>query len=107
VKHSVTTFSYLFHKEIKLIQYLFVYLQLVWSKTSKLAVTFTSKLKNLLSRLGTLLMKLLPLAKRLKESGKQFLASLGVSLNLKLQSLLEKLKNLTLLLLTKLKSKLK
>jgi hypothetical protein len=84
-----------------LTQSLFVFLRLAWSKTSKLAVTFTSKLKSLLSRSETLLMKLSPLARKLKDFGVHCVNYLAVVPSLKLQSLWQRLKSLTTLLLTK------
>ena len=87
-------------------QLAFVYLRLVLLRTSKLAVNFTSKLKNLLSRLKPLLMKSLPLAKKCMGSGISFLRSLLASLALNLSILLPSLKDQTMLRLTKLKSKL-
>ena len=85
-----------------------VYLRLVWLRTSKLAVNFTSKLKSLLLRSKPLLMKSLPLAKRCMAFGVSLLHSLALSLSLRfqLQFLLPSLKDQTMLLLTKLKSKL-
>ena len=87
-------------------QLAFVYLRLALSRTSKLAVTFTSKLKSLLSRSKPLLTKLSLLVERFKVSGRNLAVSLALVPSLKLFSLFQKLKSLTMLLLTKLKSKL-
>ena len=87
-------------------QSVYAYLLLALSRTSKLAVTFTSKLKSLLSRSKLLLMKLSLLVERFKVSGRNLAVSLALVPSLKLLSLLQTLKNLTMLLLTKLKSKL-
>ena len=87
-------------------QSVYAYLLLALSRTSKLAVTFTSKLKSLLSRSKPLLMKLSLLVERFKVSGRNLAVSLALVPSLKLLSLFQKLKNLTMLLLTKLKSKL-
>ena len=87
-------------------QSVYAYLLLALSKTSKLAVIFTSKLKSLLSRSKPLLMKLSLLVERFKVSGRNLAVSLALVPSLKLLSLLQTLKSLTMLLLTKLKSKL-
>ena len=87
-------------------QLAFVYLRLVWLRTSKLAVIFTSKLKSLLSRSKPLLTKLSLLVERFKVSGRNLAVSLALVPSLKLFSLFQKLKSLTMLLLTKLKLKL-
>lgn len=87
-------------------QSVYAYLLLALSRTSKLAVIFTSKLKSLLSRSKPLLMKLSLLVERFKVSGRNLAVSLALVPSLKLLSLFQKLKNLTMLLLTKLKSKL-
>ena len=87
-------------------QSVYAYLLLALSRTSKLAVTFTSKLKSLLSRSKPLLMKLSLLVERFKVSGRNLAVSLALVPSLKLLSLLQTLKSLTMLLLTKLKSKL-
>ena len=89
-------------------QLAFVYLRLVLLRTSKLAVSFTSKLKSLLSRSNKLMMKLLELLKKYMDSGINLFHSLAVNLSLRfqLQFLLPSLKNQTMLLLMKLKSKL-
>ena len=89
-------------------QLAFVYLRLVLLRTSKLAVSFTSKLKSLLLKSNRLTMKLLVLLKKYMDSGINLFHSLAVSLSLRLQLqfLLPSLKNQTMLLLTKLKSKL-
>ena len=87
-------------------QSVYAYLLLALSRTSKLAVTFTSKLKSLLSRSKPLLTKLSLLVKRFKVSGRNLAVSLALIPSLKLFSLFQKLKSLTMLLLTKLKSKL-
>ena len=87
-------------------QSVYAYLLLALSRTSKLAVTFTSKLKSLLSRSKLLLMKLSLLVERFKVSGRNLAVSLALVPSLKLLSLLQTLKSLTMLLLTKLKSKL-
>ena len=86
----------------------FVYLRLVWLRISKLAVNFTSKLKSLLSRSNRLTMKLPALLKKYTDSGISLLRSLALSLGLRLQLqfLLPSLKDQTMLLLTRLKSKL-
>jgi len=89
-----------------LTQSVYAYLLLALSRTSKLAVTFTSKLKSLLSRSKPLLMKLSLLVERFKVSGRNLAVSLALVPSLKLLSLLQTLKSLTMLLLTKLKSKL-
>ena len=87
-------------------QSVYAYLLLALSRTSKLAVIFTSKLKSLLSRSKPLLMKLSLLVERFKVSGRNLAVSLALVPSLKLLSLLQTLKSLTMLLLTKLKSKL-
>ena len=89
-------------------QLAFVYLRLVLLRTSKLAVNFTSKLKSLLSRSSRLMMKLPALLKKYTDSGISLLHSLALSLSLRLQLqfLLPSLKDQTMLLLTRLKSKL-
>ena len=87
-------------------QSVYAYLLLALSRTSKLAVTFTSKLKSLLLRLKPLLTKLSLLVERFKVSGRNLAVSLALVPSLKLFSLFQKLKSLTMLLLTKLKSKL-
>lgn len=87
-------------------QSVYAYLLLALSKTSKLAVIFTSKLKSLLSRSKPLLTKLSLLVERFKVSGRNLAVSLALVPSLKLFSLFQKLKSLTMLLLTKLKSKL-
>ena len=87
-------------------QSVYAYLLLALSRTSKLAVIFTSKLKSLLSRSKLLLMKLSLLVERFKVSGRNLAVSLALVPSLKLLSLLQTLKSLTMLLLTKLKSKL-
>ena len=87
-------------------QLAFVYLLLALSRTSKLAVIFISKLKSLLSRSKPLLTKLSLLVERFKVSGRNLAVSLALVPSLKLFSLFQKLKSLTMLLLTKLKSKL-
>ena len=87
-------------------QSVYVFLRLAWSRTSKLAVIFTSKLKSLLSRSKPLLTKLSLLVERFKVSGRNLAVSLVLVPSLKLFSLFQKLKSLTMLLLTKLKSKL-
>ena len=87
-------------------QSVYAYLLLALSRTSKLAVTFTSKLKSLLLRSKPLLMKLSLLVERFKVSGRNLAVSLALVPSLKLLSLLQTLKSLTMLLLTKLKSKL-
>lgn len=89
-------------------QLAFVYLRLVLLRTSKLAVSFTSRLKSLLLRLNRLMMKLLVLLKKYMAFGVNLLLSLVASLNprLQLQFLLPSLKDQTMLRLTKLKSKL-
>jgi len=89
-----------------LIQSASAYLRLVLLRTSKLAVIFTSKLKSLLSRLKPVQMKLSLLVERFKVSGRNLAVSLALVPSLKLFSLFQKLKSLTMLLLTKLKSKL-
>jgi hypothetical protein len=89
-----------------LTQLAFVYLLLALSRTSKLAVIFISKLKSLLSRSKPLLTKLSLLVERFKVSGRNLAVSLALVPSLKLFSLFQKLKSLTMLLLTKLKSKL-
>jgi hypothetical protein len=89
-----------------LIQSVYAYLRLALSRTSKLAVIFISKLKSLLSRSKPLLTKLSLLVERFKVSGRNLAVSLALVPSLKLFSLFQKLKNLTMLLLTKLKSKL-
>ena len=94
------------NKDTKLTQSVFVFLRLAWSKTSKLAVSYTSKLKSLLLRSKLLLMKSLPLAKRFMGSGISFLRSLVASLSLNLSNLLPRLRSQLMSLLTKLKSKL-
>ena len=89
-------------------QSVYAYLLLALSRTSKLAVTFTSKLKSLLSRSNRLTMKLLVLLKKYMAFGVSLLHSLALSLSLRfqLQFLLPSLKDQTMLRLTKLKSKL-
>lgn len=89
-------------------QLAFVYLRLVLLRTSKLAVSFTSRLKSLLLRLNRLMMKLLVLLKKYMAFGVNLLLSLVANLNprLQLQFLLPSLKDQTMLRLTKLKSKL-
>ena len=82
-----------------------VSLRLVLLRTSKLAVNFTSKLKNLLSRLEPLRMKLSLLVERFKVSGRNLAVSLALVPSLKLLSLLQRLKSLLMSLLMKLKSK--
>ena len=89
-----------------LIQSVYAYLLLALSRISNKVVIFTSKLSNPLSKSKRLLMKLLLLARKYVDSGVNSLNYLAVVLNLKLQNLLQNLKNLSLLLLTKLKSKL-
>jgi len=89
-----------------LTQSAFVFLRLAWLRTSKLAVTFTNRLKSPLLRSRRLLMKSLLLAKRFMASGISFLRSLVASQNPRLQSLLQSLRKLSTLLLTRLKSKL-
>jgi hypothetical protein len=88
-----------------LTQSVFVSLRLALSRTSKLAVNFTSKLKNLLSRLEPLRMKLSLLVERFKVSGRNLAVSLALVPSLKLLSLSQKLKSLLMSLLMKLKSK--
>jgi len=88
-----------------LTQSLFVFLRLVWLKTSKLGVNFTSKLKSLSLRLSEQVKKLLPLVKNFMAFGISYLGSLVLNQSLKLQSLLAKVKNLITLQLMKLKSK--
>jgi len=85
-----------------------VYLRLVLLRTSKLAVSFTSRLKSLLLKSNRLTMKLLVLLKKYMASGVNLLLSLVANLNprLQLQFLLPSLKDQTMLRLTKLKSKL-
>ena len=85
-----------------------VYLRLVWLRTSKLAVNFTSKLKSLLLKSNRLTMKLLVLLKKCMAFGVSLLRSLALSLSLRfqLQFLLPSLKDQTMLRLTRLKSKL-
>jgi len=80
-------------------------LRLVWLKTSKLGVNFTSKLKSLSLRLSEQVKKLLPLVKNFMAFGISYLGSLVLNQSLKLQSLLAKVKNLITLQLMKLKSK--
>ena len=87
-------------------QSVYAYLLLALSRTSKLAVIFTNKLKSLLLRLEPLRMKLSLLVERFKVSGRNLAVSLALVPSLKLLSLLQTLKSLTMLLLTKLKSKL-
>ena len=89
-------------------QSVYAYLLLALSRTSKLAVIFTSKLKSLLSRSNRLTMKLLVLLKKYMAFGVSLLHSLALSLSLRfqLQFLLPSLKDQTMLRLTKLKSKL-
>jgi len=89
-----------------LTQSVYAYLLLALSRTSKLAVIFISKLKSLLLRLKPLLTKLSLLVERFKVSGRNLAVSLALVPSLKLFSLFQKLKSLTMLLLTKLKSKL-
>lgn len=91
-----------------LTQLAFVYLRLVLSRTSKLAVSFTSRLKSLLLKSNRLMMKLLVLLKKYMAFGVSLLHSLALSLSLRfqLQFLLPSLKDQTMLRLTKLKSKL-
>lgn len=89
-------------------QSVYAYLLLALSRTSKLAVSFTSKLKSLLLKSNRLTMKLLVLLKKYMAFGVNLLLSLVASLNprLQLQFLLPSLKDQTMLRLTKLKSKL-
>ena len=89
-------------------QLAFVYLRLVLLRTSKLAVSFTNKLKSLLLKSNRLMMKLQVLLKKYMAFGVNLLLSLVASLNprLQLQFLLPSLKDQTMLRLTKLKSKL-
>ena len=89
-------------------QSVYAYLLLALSRTSKLAVSFTSKLKSLLLKSNRLTMKLLVLLKKYMASGVSLLHSLALSLSLRfqLQFLLPSLKDQTMLRLTKLKSKL-
>lgn len=103
-----------------LTQSAFVFLRLAWLRTSKLAVTFTNRLKSPLLRSRRLLMRSLLLAKRFMASGISFLRSLESffklqaevdrqlkqSQNPRLQSLLQSLRKLSTLLLMKLKSRL-
>lgn len=89
-----------------LTQLAFVFLRLAWLRTSKLAVNFTNRLKSRLLRSKRLRMKSLLLAKRFMDSGISFLRSLVASQSPRLQSLLQSLRKLSTLLLTRLKSKL-
>lgn len=97
------------HSKIRsrpLIQSASAYLRLVLSKTSSKAVTFTSKLNNPLLRLKRLLMKSLLLAKRSMVFGQNLFLSLALNLPNSLQLQFLSLKRQSMLLLTKLKSKL-
>jgi hypothetical protein len=76
------------------------------SNRFKLAVTYISKLKNLLLRLKPLLMKLWLSARNLVASGVSYASSLALNLSLKLQDLWLSLRNLLMSRWTRLKSKL-
>lgn len=84
----------------------FVFLRLVLSKTFSKVVIFINKQSNLLLKLKRLPMKSLLLAKRFKDSGRNLVLSLALNLSNNLQHLFLSLKRQSMLLLTKLKSKL-
>ena len=97
------------HSKIRsrtLIQSVYVYLRLALSRISSKAVSYTNKLNSPLLKSKRLLMRSWLLARKSVASGINFLSFLVASLNLKLPSLLQNLKRLSLSLLTKLKSKL-
>lgn len=84
----------------------FVYLRLALSKTFRLAVSYTNKLKSLLSKSRGLLMRLLESIRKLLDFGVTLVNSLVLNLQKRLQFQPLRLKRQSMLLLTRLKSKL-
>lgn len=84
----------------------FVYLRLALSKTFRLAVSYTSKLKSLLLKSRGLLMRLLESIRKLLDFGVTLVNSLVLNLQKRLQLQPLRLKRQSMLLLTRLKSRL-
>ena len=84
----------------------FVYLRLALSKTFRLAVSYTNKLKSLLLKSRGLLMRLLESIRKLLDFGVTLVNSLVLNLQKRLQLQPLRLKRQSMLLLTRLKSKL-
>ena len=82
-----------------------VYLRLVLLRTSKLAVSYTNKLKSLLLKSRGLLMRLLESIRKLLDFGVTLVNSLVLNLQKRLQLQPLRLKRQSMFLLTKLKSK--
>ena len=89
-----------------MIQSVFAYLRLALSKTFRLAVSYTSKLKSLLLKSRGLLMRLLESIRKLLDFGVTLVNSLVLNLQKRLQFQPLRLKRQSMLLLTRLKSKL-
>ena len=89
-----------------MIQSVFAYLRLALSKTFRLAVSYTSKLKSLLLKSRGLLMRLLESIRKLLDFGVTLVNSLVLNLQKRLQLQPLRLKRQSMLLLTRLKSKL-